>query len=261
MSPVLRAILSWLAFSFTIALNALANILPINGLNTGEISALYPNAFVPDGFTFSIWSVIYSLLLAFVIYSTVLVFRPNASAANKELAKAISPLFWVTCVLNGSWILAWHYLQLTFSLGIMLLFLVTLIAIFAKIQEARPQLTAAGKWMLALPFVIYLAWICVATIANTTALLVHIEWNAFGISAANWASILLGVALLLAMLMVFRFRQPAFALVVAWAAWGIYRSQEISHPQVSSVASTVAIMCVVAAILSIVLQRRRLPLA
>lgn len=261
MNPILRVILTWLAFAFTITLNALANILPINGLNTGEVSALYPNAFVPDGFTFSIWSVIYTLLLAFVIYSSILALRPTAPEKNRQLAAAITPLFWVTCLLNGSWIIAWHYLQLTLSLGIMLLFLVTLIAIFAKIQDARTQLTAAGKWLLALPFVIYLAWICVATIANTTALLVHAEWNAFGVSAANWASILLGVALLLAMWMVFRFHQQAFALVVAWAAWGIYRSQEMSYPQVATVATTVATICVVAALLSVVLQRRRLPLA
>lgn len=261
MKPIFRVLLTWLAFAFTITLNALANILPINGLNTGEVSALYPNAFVPDGFTFSIWSVIYSLLLAFVIYSSILELRPGSSEKNRQLAAAISPLFWVTCLLNGFWIIAWHYLQLTLSLGIMLLFLVTLIAIFAKINEARPHITAVGKWLLALPFVIYLAWICVATIANTTALLVHIEWQAFGISAANWASIMLGVALLLALWVLFRFRQPAFALVVAWAAWGINRSQELSYPQVATVAAAAAIICVVAAALSIVLQRRRLPLA
>jgi hypothetical protein len=261
MKPLFRVILSWLAFSFTIALNALANILPINGFNTGEVSAFYPNAFVPDGFTFSIWSVIYLLLLVFVIYSTVLAVKPDAPAANKQLANAISPLFWFTCLLNGSWILAWHYLQLTLSLGIMLLFLVTLIAIFSKISDARLQITNMGKWLLSLPFVVYLAWICVATIANTAALLVHIEWGAFGISAANWASIMLGVAVLLAMWMVFRFHQPAFALVVAWAAFGIYRGQQLSYPQVASVASTVAIMCVIATVFSVFMQRKRLPQA
>lgn len=209
MKPLFRVLLTWLAFAFTITLNALANILPINGLNTGEVSALYPNAFVPDGFTFSIWSVIYALLLAFLIYSSLLAFQPKAPSTNRQLADSISPLFWFTCLLNGSWILAWHYLQLTLSLGIMLLFLVTLIAIFSKVSDARSQLTATGKWMLALPFVIYLAWICVATIANTTALLVHIDWNAFGISADNWASAMVCVALLLALWILFRFRQPA----------------------------------------------------
>ncbi len=257
MNPVFRVILTWLAFSLTIVMNALANILPINGLNTGQVSALYPNAFVPDGFTFSIWSVIYMLLLAFIIYSTVLVFKADSPAAHKQLANDISPLFWFTCLLNGGWILAWHYLQLTLSLGIMLLFLVALIAIFSKITDATPHLNLAGKILLSLPFVVYLAWICVATIANTTALLVHIKWEAFGIDAAYWSIAMLVVAMVLSLWVLFKFGQPAFPLVVAWAAWGIYRSQQTSFPQVATVAAAAAIICVVSTAFSVGRKRSR----
>ena len=51
-----------------IAVNALANILPINGRNTGEISDSYENLFAPAGLTFSIWGVIYLLLGTHVLY-------------------------------------------------------------------------------------------------------------------------------------------------------------------------------------------------
>ena len=51
-----------------ILMNALANILPINGKGTGEISDSYPNLFAPDGITFAIWGVIYLLLGLFVLY-------------------------------------------------------------------------------------------------------------------------------------------------------------------------------------------------
>lgn len=47
-----------------VIVNALANILPINGIDTGAISDSYPNLFAPAGLTFSIWGVIYLLLLA-----------------------------------------------------------------------------------------------------------------------------------------------------------------------------------------------------
>ncbi len=37
-----------------LVVNALANILPINGLTTGEVSD-YPILFVPEAYVFSIW--------------------------------------------------------------------------------------------------------------------------------------------------------------------------------------------------------------
>ena len=52
-----------IGFVLVIIMNTLANTLPINGFTTGELSALYPNLFVPAGFTFSIWGVIYLLLM------------------------------------------------------------------------------------------------------------------------------------------------------------------------------------------------------
>jgi translocator protein len=241
-----KVLISWLAFAGTIAMNAMANILPINGLNTGQVSALYPNTFVPDGFTFSIWSVIYGWLLAYVIYSTVLAWSAKADAATLQMADSISPLFWITCVLNAAWIVAWHYLQLTLSLGIMILLLVTLIAIFARTVPEQQSISTAGRWLMVVPFVIYLAWICVATIANTTALLVDARWSALGLAAGTWSSAMVGVALLLTLWMVFRWKQAAFALVVAWACWGIYRGQIVNSPDTATTAMAAAALCLLA---------------
>jgi len=41
--------------------------------------------------------------------------------------------------------------------------------------------------MAHLPFSIYLGWINVATIANATALLVHLNWSTFGPGNQFWA--------------------------------------------------------------------------
>jgi hypothetical protein len=56
--PVLVA----LSYLIMVTVNALANILPIAGMNTGAVSDSYPNLFAPAGITFSIWGVIYLLL-------------------------------------------------------------------------------------------------------------------------------------------------------------------------------------------------------
>ena len=45
----------------------MANSLPINGITTGDLSDKLKNLFTPQGSTFAIWGVIYSLLLIFII--------------------------------------------------------------------------------------------------------------------------------------------------------------------------------------------------
>ena len=52
----------------TVVINYLAALIPLGLGNTGEISDLYPNLFVPAGITFSIWAVIYLFLGAFIVY-------------------------------------------------------------------------------------------------------------------------------------------------------------------------------------------------
>ena len=59
--------LNLIAFVFMITMNYLANALPLNGKTTGQLSDQYPNLFTPAGITFSIWGVIYLLLLVFII--------------------------------------------------------------------------------------------------------------------------------------------------------------------------------------------------
>ncbi|WP_233564669.1 hypothetical protein [Methanohalophilus sp. RSK] len=44
-SSLIIKIITTVTFSAMVIANALANALPINGLNTGEVSAAYPNLF------------------------------------------------------------------------------------------------------------------------------------------------------------------------------------------------------------------------
>ena len=61
-------IITIIATLLTITVNALANVLPINGQGTGEISDRFDIFFVPAGYVFSIWGLIYLGLFAFTIY-------------------------------------------------------------------------------------------------------------------------------------------------------------------------------------------------
>ena len=62
----LMNLFSAVSFLIALVLNGLANILPINGLETGVISDTYANYFAPIGLTFSIWALIYTVLAIYV---------------------------------------------------------------------------------------------------------------------------------------------------------------------------------------------------
>ncbi len=208
------AIVSCLAFAATLVVNALANILPINGMNTGEVSALYPSMFTPAGFTFSIWSLIYLLLLLYLIYQW---------WWREELwFTELSVWFWLSCVANASWIIAWHYLYPVASLLIMITLLFTLSRMFLLLQKHRVSFTINQILFAHLPFTVYFAWICVATIANASAVLVALPWDGSPLTETTWTVTMMVVASLLAVGIMTRYRVPAFGAVVVWALVGLY---------------------------------------
>ena len=224
MHKKIHAFLNFVLFVLMVWVNAMANILPINGHTTGWVSALYPNFFVPAGFTFSIWGAIYFLLLGFVVASIVVSFS-NKYPDTEVLIKQVSPLFQITCLLNAGWILAWHYLFLEVSLIIMIIFLVILIKIYLRIRDLKCSVGMFSRLWVYHAFVVYLAWISVATIANVTALLVGVGWQGNPFLPQSWAIALVCIALALAIVFVGRLKEPAFGFVVAWAFIGIYANQ------------------------------------
>jgi hypothetical protein len=226
----MKIIITWLLFVGVIAVNALANILPINGYNTGQVSAFYPNAFVPAGFTFSIWGVIYLLLFSYTIGYTYYTLKQLQYPKAFAFIERINNYFLLTCVFNMSWILAWHFLQIELSVVIMLLFLITLIQLFLTSTTMAAVLTSTQKFILQTPFIVYLGWISVATIANITALLVAYKWNGFGMTPVYWSAAMILIAIILAVFMLIKFKAVPFALVVAWALWGIYNAQGPAAP-------------------------------
>jgi translocator protein len=192
-----------------IYVNYLANSLPINGMTTGELSALYPNYFVPAGVTFSIWGIIYLLLVLYIIKSWFV--TPGESGQVKS-----NRYIWfiLSGAGNAGWILAWHYKFIWLSMGLMLLLLYSLIRLYL--------ITRSDHWPLRVPVSVYFGWITVATIANATALLVSLDWKGGFIGEPVWAILLMIIAVVLSSVIRLRFRDPYFQLVVVWAIFGIW---------------------------------------
>ncbi len=248
------AVYQLLFFAFMITMNALANGLPLNGYTTGAISAMYPNLFVPAGFTFSIWGVIYLLLLGYMIYSTSLLWKADDANNILQLVIVLANYFTLTCALNATWIMMWHLLQVELSLLFMLWLLAVLIFIYIKLQPHKAKLTNRNLLFLYVPFVVYLGWISVATIANTTALLVHYNWDGLGVDAVMWSCIMITIAALLgAYFSIFR-SDFFYTLVVAWALYGISVSQK-AYSDIVTMAYGGISLCLVMIVIGLLRKR------
>lgn len=255
MHSKLNAILNFLGLILVIAVNALANILPINGLNTGQISGFYPNYFVPAGFIFGIWGIIYILLIGFVIASFAVAFgKPQDNLIN--LLQNISFPFQITCLLNAGWILAWHYLQLGFSLVIMIALLVFLAKIFLSIKSNNHPTPKTFAFWMHQPFFVYLGWISVATIANITALFVGIGWQGGAIGPVMWSIIMIAIAFMLGCFFIIRYKTYAYAFVLSWAFFGIY-SKQINDSKAVGYAALFASSALLALVISNAIKMRQ----
>lgn len=213
-----RKVFMWVnvfTFIFTLVLNFLATNLPLNDLTTGEISDMFDIYFVPAGYVFSIWGLIYLGLLGFVVYQALPINRDN-----QRLAK-IDGWFSLSNIANALWLVSFHYLQFGISMVLMLVLLFSLIMIFLRLGIGREKIKGASVWLVDVPFRIYLGWITVATIANATQLLYVTGWNGFGIAPEIWLVIMLAVAVAISGLMSFTRRNIPHALVLVWAFIGI----------------------------------------
>lgn len=201
-----------------ITVNGLANALPLNGQGTGEISDRFAIYFVPEGYVFSIWGIIYLGLIAFVIYQLLPSQKENA------LIEKIAPAFWVSSLANTAWIFLWHYEFFPLTLVAMLTLLASLGYIYLQISGFG-ELTGGQKWFVKLPFSIYLGWISVATVANVSQVLFAAKWSGWGISPEVWTVVMLAIAAVLGLAMRWRESDWAYVLVLVWALVGIAQKQ------------------------------------
>ncbi len=215
MRVILRQVIVLLTILVTIVINLLADALPINGVNTAQISDSFHVYFVPAGYVFAIWGIIYIGLIAYAIY--------QALPAQRDNPRLQSISGWVVLggLANCAWIFLWHYKLFVGTVAAMLILLATLIAVYLRLRAGQPKVSKGETWLVRIPFNIYLGWITVATVANISDLLVFLRWDQFGLSAATWMVIMLAAVLVITGLMNFLHRDVAYALVILWALAGI----------------------------------------
>jgi hypothetical protein len=215
MKNTLRQICVVVVLLATIVINILADALPINSLGTGTISDSFHVYFVPAGYVFAIWGIIYIGLIAYAVFQTL--------PSQKDNPRLQATGWWVVLggLANSAWIFLWHYQKFVGTLVAMLFLFVTLIVVYVRLGINQFKVSPGETWAVRVPFSIYLGWITVATIANVSDVLDYLKWNRFGISDATWMVLVLGAVVLISGLMNFLRKDIAYALVILWALAGI----------------------------------------
>ena len=124
---------------------------------------------------------------------------------------------------------------------IMIGLLLTLTHINKNISDEKLRL-------IKLTFGIYLGWICIATIANATALLQSCSIN---LSLAYQQGITLAILLTGTSIVVgvmHKLNNPFLSLAAAWAFYGIYTRQIENFPSIAYVSILCAILIILVAV-------------
>lgn len=190
-------------------------LFPFTVAELGESRAIF---FLPAGYVFGIWGIIYLGLVAFVIY------QGRAAQRANPIQEQIGPWFIVSCIANAGWLILFLNDLVAASTIAMLILLGSLLVIYLRLGIGRTQPPRGEFWAVHVPFSIYLGWITVATVANIAAMLYQagaVEGFA-GLRADAWAVIMMSVAVIVTAGMLVTRRDIAFGLVVVWSLVGIF---------------------------------------
>ena len=245
---LIRQFVNVVAVVLVLVVNGLANALPINGQQTGAISDRFPVFFVPAGYVFSIWGLIYLGLIAFTIYQALPAQRENARL------RRVGYWFALSCLANATWIFLWHYNLFPLSLVVMLVILAALVIVYLRLgigqAAAGGRVSSAEKWVVNAPFSVYLGWITVATVANVTSVLYDLKWGGWGIGPEAWAALMIAAATLICLGVIITRRDIGYSLVLVWAFAGIAVKQMERAQLVGVAAVVMAVVIVVALVLT-----------
>ena len=201
-----------------------------NGMGQAAVSNKYQTLLTPNGFAFSIWGVIYTLV--FLTLVTLFIKRKDPVVA--QLIGQVSVPFVISSLFNMAWIVAFSYERVGVSTLFIVGILVSLMTIVHRIYDQR----ADFSFILAgIAFTLYGSWVFVATILNSAIFSVQQGWQGFGISSSIWTIVVLVMIVAVVVGYVLRYRNAVFPIAVAWAYFGIYSAytNELIAPSMAAI--------------------------
>jgi benzodiazapine receptor len=255
MSPHFLQIANAVSILAALAVNLLANIIPLNNVYTGAVSDHYPNLFTPPGYVFAIWGAIYILLGVFLVYQV------RGNQRDSPYLKEIGLWYVLGSLANIVWLFLFHYSYnnpalLVVSMVPIVVLLLSLLMVYVRLGIGKKAVSMKERLAVHLPVSVYLGWISLATIANTASVLNLVITGIPTDVQVFWTAAVIVVALLITMLMIVLRREIAFPLVVIWASVGIAIKQMMYLP-IYATALTAAAVVAVATVLFALLRRSK----
>ncbi|WP_082805520.1 TspO/MBR family protein [Pseudoclavibacter helvolus] len=217
----------------------------VNQSSSGNLAA-DATLIAPAGTAFSIWSVIYIGLFAYVIWQ----WLPKQATSAK--ARATGWLAALSMLLNAGWLLVTQFGLIWVSVGVIVALLVVCIMLVSRIA-ANPAENWGERLAVDASFGLYLGWVSVATLANLGAAIVST-----GVAAESTLGEVSTVAALVAVLglatfYVWRWKNLAVSAAIIWGvAWvGFGRLSDAPESTlVGVVALAVAVLIAVTGLLA-----------
>src|SRR5690606_20109553 len=183
-----------------------------SGKSVGEISDQYSTLITPAGYAFSIWGLIYLLLVGFLVYQWVEFFK---GWKNGSLLKS-GIWFSLTNVFNGLWILVWTGELLGLSVLVIFLLLFCLIQLVLKLGlemwDAPKRVIVLVWW----PICLYLGWIVLASVVNSAVVIKDAGILEGLFNETAWTILVIIVAVLIYFWLTFARNMREAALVGTW---------------------------------------------
>lgn len=216
MNRLTKAWIGMILLIGTLVVNSFGAFGVFNGMSQKDISDMNGTLITPAPSTFSIWSVIYALLIA----AAVVMIVKNKDEYYGQAIDGISMLFWLSSGLNMLWIVIFSFNLIGVSALVILAFAIILSLLILQLGKIQ----TGNQWLLPAAFGMYTGWLLIATVVNISSWLVSIDWQGFGIAADVWGIIILIVAVVVTAGVTLITKNAILPVPVAWGYFGIYKS-------------------------------------
>ncbi|PKO00480.1 MAG: tryptophan-rich sensory protein [Chloroflexi bacterium HGW-Chloroflexi-5] len=222
--------------------NVLASAIPYNGVTTMEASKSISIYFIPASYAFSIWGLIYMGLLAYTVYQAL------PSQKENDILRKIG--WWYVAGIGAfsTWMVFFHFQVYLIATVMMICLLISLVVIYTKLGTGITQVSCGMRYLVQVPFSLFLGWVTMSTIGNLANLLQYFDWKGLGIDAKNWAVVMMVVTIVIAELTAFNRQDLAYLAVFVWSFIGIAVNNSGVTPVFEAACVSAAIVIIITVI-------------
>eukprot|EP01129_Flabellula_baltica_P003314 TRINITY_DN13100_c0_g1_i1.p1 TRINITY_DN13100_c0_g1~~TRINITY_DN13100_c0_g1_i1.p1 ORF type:complete len:285 (-),score=32.80 TRINITY_DN13100_c0_g1_i1:28-882(-) len=245
---------------FMLTMNVISMVAPFNNRTNANVSFSHETILTPAGAAFSIWSLIFLLLILYTGYRL----WPKHHKNEDKRGFKVQLIMAVNFLLNGLWSVPFSYQIFWLSVIIIFSMLGTLIAAYLlsdngvgffscsqpQYKEVTMKDSALKYWFVHFPISVYLGWISVASTVNMSIFLkFEVGWNPA--DPEPYGVVLLFVLALLTLASLVLKTDVAFASVIVWSLFWIGQKQT-NYPQFRTISYILAFFLACCSIMALI---------